>query len=437
MNSIQFSAKNTLTPVKDLKKISPKCDKKTQVMKKALEKGYNDDHASIYLPSDEEGLVTIKKVIAEKSKLKPAAIIVVGIGGSNLGTIAVQEAVFGKLYNQLTTGTKIFYADTVDTDTINDIRLIIEPLLKKGKRVILNAVSKSGGTTETIANFEVLLHIIKKYDKNYRDSVVITTNKDSKFELLAKKNKFSTLEIPVLVGGRDSVLSAVGLFPLGLIGIDIDELVRGAKDIQELTLSSKAINNPAAISAINLFLAHKQKITIHDHFVFSNDLESVGKWYRQLMGESIGKEFNLKKKRVFAGITPTVSIGSTDLHSMAQLYLGGPYDKITTFISINPRSDLKLPTMKAYDALVPKIQGRSLQELMDAILQGVKNAFKKGKRPYMEIELGDKSEYSIGMLLQLKMFEIVYLADLMGVNPFNQPNVESYKIETKKILKKK
>ena len=132
-----------------------------------------------------------------------------------------------------------------------------------------------------------------------------------------------------------------------------------------------------------------------------------------------------------------MSIGSTDLHSMAQLYLGGPYDKITTFISINPRSDLKLPTMKAYDALVPKIQGRSLQELMDAILQGVKNAFKKGKRPYMEIELGDKSEYSIGMLLQLKMFEIVYLADLMGVNPFNQPNVESYKIETKKILKKK
>lgn len=436
MNSIQFCAKNTGISAKDLKKLAPKCNKKTTVMINALQKGYNDDHASIYLPDDQESLTHIQEVIKQKSKLKPAAIVVIGIGGSNLGTIAVQEAVFGKLYNQLTTDTKIFYADTVDSDSINDIILIIEPMLKKGKKVILNAVSKSGGTTETIANFEVLLNLIKKYYKKYQDCVVITTNKDSKFEALAKKSKFTTLQIPTLVGGRYSVLSAVGLFPLGLIGINIEELVSGAKTMQELTLSSDAMNNPAVISAINLYYANKKKLNIHDHFVFSNDLESLGKWYRQLMGESIGKEYNLKKKRVFAGITPTVSIGSTDLHSMAQLYLGGPYDKITSFISVNPRTDLKVPSIKAYDQLVPKIQSRPLTELMDAILQGVKSAFKKGKRPYMEIEISEKSEYCIGMLLQLKMFEIIYLADLMNLNPFNQPNVEAYKIETKKILNK-
>lgn len=436
MTSIQFSAKSSLVSAKDLKKLAPKCDKKTTVMIKALQKKYEDDHASIYLPDDQESLEQIKEVVKEKSKLKPAAIVVIGIGGSNLGTIAVQEAVFGKLYNQLTTDTKIFYADTVDSDSINDIKLIIEPMLKKGKRVILNAVSKSGGTTENIANFEVLLNVVKKYDEKYKDAIVITTNKGSNFEKLAQKNKFTTLEIPALVGGRYSVLSAVGLFPLGIIGINIDELINGAKVIQELTLSSDAMNNPATISAMCLYQSQKNKINIHDHFLFSNDLESFGKWYRQLMGESIGKEFNLKKKRVFAGMTPTVSVGSTDLHSMAQLYLGGPYDKITTFISIAPRVDLNVPKIKEYDKLVPKIQGRSLTELMDAILLGVKTAFKKGKRPYLEIELTDKSEYSIGMLLQLKMFEIIYLADLLGINPFNQPNVEAYKIETKKILNK-
>jgi len=153
------------------------------------------------------------------------------------------------------------------------------------------------------------------------------------------------------------------------------------------------------------------------------------------MGESIGKEFNKYGKKVFSGITPTVSIGSTDLHSMAQLYLGGPYDKFTTFVRIERNnSSIKTPNLEEYSALVDKIQDKSLREMMDAIFEGIKIAFKKEKRPFTEITLPDKSEYSIGQLLQFKMMEIMYLGFLLDVNPFDQPNVEMYKTETRKIL---
>jgi len=153
------------------------------------------------------------------------------------------------------------------------------------------------------------------------------------------------------------------------------------------------------------------------------------------MGESIGKEFNKEKERVFEGITPTVSIGSVDLHSMAQIYLGGPYDKFTTFVNVKQNnSDVTVPNLSEYSKLVDVIQGKKLKEIMDAISIGTQTAFKKGERPFMEITLPDKTEYSIGQLLQLKMMEMMYLGFLLNVNPFDQPNVEDYKIETRKIL---
>jgi glucose-6-phosphate isomerase len=176
---------------------------------------------------------------------------------------------------------------------------------------------------------------------------------------------------------------------------------------------------------------------IHDLFLFSNDLESIGKWYRQLMGESIGKEYDAQGKQVFNGMTPTVSIGSTDLHSMAQLYLGGPYDKYTTFVRLQKNNHtVRVPRIAAYSKLVDTIQGRPMDEIMNAIVDGVQTAFKKGKRPFSELLLPDKSAFTIGQLLQFFMMQMMYLGVLMHVNPFDQPNVESYKVETKRLLQK-
>ena len=155
------------------------------------------------------------------------------------------------------------------------------------------------------------------------------------------------------------------------------------------------------------------------------------------MAESLGKEFNTKGEKVNIGITPDISIGSTDLHSMAQLYLGGPYDKFTMFLTVeNSNSHINVPTLKEYSELVYGVQGQSLESIMSAIEDGTKAAFRKGKRPFMEVKLPCKSEYSIGQFLQFKMIETIFLGYLLDVNPFDQPNVESYKEETRKILQK-
>ncbi len=149
-------------------------------MNKAVNLQYEDDRASINLPDDKQALKKVKTLIDEKKKLKPRYLVVIGIGGSNLGTMAVQEAVLGKLYNQLNPDIKVLYADTVDSDLINDIIKIIEPILKKGENIIINGVSKSGGTTETIANFEILVEMLKKYKKDYEKYVIVTSDKNSK-----------------------------------------------------------------------------------------------------------------------------------------------------------------------------------------------------------------------------------------------------------------
>ena len=435
MKHIEFNDESSLISEKELGEVSDILQPELQKMNKALTLKYENDRASINLPDDKEAYNKIQNLIEKKRKLNPKYVVVVGIGGSNLGTIAVQEAILGKLYNQLDPPTRVLYADTVDTDLINDIISIIEPVLKRGEVILINGVSKSGGTTETISNFEILIDCVKKYHNDYWNHIIVTTDKNSKFWDLAIDKNYDVLEIPKKVGGRFSVFSSVGLFPLGLLGIDIDQLLDGARNMRDKCLNSDIKSNPAMLSASLIFLHHKKKKSIVDLFLFSTDLESIGKWYRQLMGESIGKEFDRDNKQVFQGITPTVSIGSTDLHSMAQLYLGGPFDKFTTFIKVNnSKSNRIIPDFSDYSKLVDGIQKKPLADVMDAILQGIQTAYMKGKRPFTEIILPDKSAFSVGELLQFKMMEIMYLGFLLNVNPFNQPNVESYKIETKKIL---
>tara|TARA_Y100000310_G_C20676209_1_gene813202 strand:- start:1108 stop:2367 length:1260 start_codon:yes stop_codon:yes gene_type:complete len=419
---MKFSTEHALVPEKRLKKIEKRLQKEFVLMKGATLTAYQDDRAAINLCVDKEIVKEVQKVVEKKKKLKPKTIIVIGIGGSNLGTIAIHEAIHGKLSNEARK-LKTYFLDTVDSDDVSTVQKLL------GEETIVNVISKSGGTTETIALFQVLLPHLKKA----KERVVVTTGEGSKLYTLAKEEGFTTLTIPDKVGGRYSVFSAVGLFPLAMMGVNIDKLLEGARKMRQKCLLPSLEKNPAALSAAVLFHHH---LSIHDTFLFSKDLESVGKWYRQLMGESIGKELNKKGRRVYEGITPTVSIGSTDLHSLAQLYLGGPYDKVTTFVRLEKVKPIKIPEKASYNALISDIQGKTLQEIMQAIIEGTQIAFRKGKRPFMEITLKDKSEEELGIFLQMKMMEMMYLGSLLNVNPFNQPAVERYKIETKRILSK-
>jgi glucose-6-phosphate isomerase len=279
----------------------------------------------------------------------------------------------------------------------------------------------------------VLLSLLKQeYPQTYHRYVVAITDKDSVLWKQAEHEKFSLLEVPKNVGGRYSVFSSVGLFPLAMIGIDIDQLHAGSQEALKNCLQEDIFKNSAALSALFLHIHYLNNYMISDLFLFSMDLEAVGKWYRQLMGESIGKEKDLHGNKVMAGITPTVSLGSIDLHSVAQLYLGGPHDKMTTFVTVQKtHTEITLP-QKAL--LLPHLSGKSFSEIMHAIVDGTKTAYLKNKRPFCSFELPQKNEFYVAQLMQIKMVEMMLLGHLMELNPFDQPNVELYKKETHALL---
>ena len=419
----------------------------------SLKFGYDSEYASSNL-ADDKNLHKIVSALVEKKKLlKPKVLVVIGIGGSNLGTQAVFQAIKGMfnndLYNKLISDSdfdkdlKVYFADTIQQDYTRSVLKIVERELCIGNNVILNVISKSGTTTETIVNFALFLDLLKQYKpKNYQEYIVVTTDKDSKLYKVAQEERFSLLEIPKNVGGRYSVLSAVGLFPLELLGIDTESLCVGARDMRDSCLNpdnperDSEAHNIAMISASVLFEHYKNKINIHDIFVFSPNFFALGQWYRQLVGESLGKQFNNSGEEVFVGFAPTVSVGSTDLHSVAQLYLGGPYDKFTTFVSVEKHniSDINVPDFKELNKLVPEIKNKTVGNVLEAIFSGTCQAYKNSKRPYVSIIFSEASEYYLGQFLQFKMLEVIYLAKLLEINPFDQPQVELYKIETRNCL---
>ena len=425
--SLQFKYEKTcLINKSELSKELYKLDKVINLMNEVTKTKYQTDFAFLNL-LNETRFLDESLVLARYFK-SASLLVVIGIGGSNLGAMAAYQAI---AKNKI----KILFADTVDSDNIQKIINEMTKCLKEEKEVVINCITKSGTTLETISNFAILLEILKKIRKDYKKYVVVTTNKNSKLWDIAKKENFHILEIPEKVGGRYSVLSNIGLFPLAMAGVDIKKLIEGAKAIKIHCLNKNVLRNPAALSALIMFLHYRRGKSIVNTFLFNNELEYFGKWYRQLLAESIGKEKDSLGRLVNAGMTPIVSIGTTDLHSMMQLYLAGPNDKITTFINVKQTNKLKIHRLKEFGSLLNGLNGRDLDYLMNIILNGVKKTYNERLLPYMEISLANKSEYCIGQLLQLKMMEVVYLAYLLNVNPFDQPNIEEYKEKVRKLLK--
>lgn len=419
---------SALVDDKILNKFARELEPIIKAVTQAFDNGYQTPYAFVNMPQDNNMLEMVKKVVAQKKSLNPHVLVVIGIGGSHLGTAAIQQAVYGRFYNEQLPETKIFYADTVDTDYIWDIVLVVEQELEAGHTVLLNVISKSGTTTETIANYEIFLELFRKYYKEaYHDYIVITTDEHSPLWHIAHKENVQCLIIPKLVGGRYSVFSPVGLFPLGMIGINIDQLILGAQQANDVSIKTDIYQNPALLSAVLIYAHYEQGVRIHDLFLFSLDLYSIGMWYRQLVAESLGKDGK--------GILPTISMGTSDLHSIAQLYVGGPKDRFTTFMTvIESKSNIVLPTYPEFEKLVANMQGLPLSSIMQAIFDGVCATYHKRALPFVTMTIAQKSAFYIGQLLQMMMFEVVYTGHLLDVNPFDQPDVERYKSETKNRL---
>lgn len=419
--------------VQESKRVIPYIQKLAQKVRAG---GYNFLESSLNLPSDKTHLDEVMRCVKKFKTKVLKYIVVVGIGGSNLGTKAVYDALFGA-YDTLEPDRfpKILFSDTVDSEWMKKCITLIQKKTTSPKEVLFIFVSKSGGTTETIANTESLLSILKKKWNTITERCVVITDEGSKLALLASRQNIQLLFIPQYVGGRYSVFSPVGLFPLALAGIDSGALMEGARAMRTACLSEKFEKNPAFQSAVIHFLLSLEKRTIADTFLFYPSLESLGKWYRQLLAESIGKEIDKDGRVVHCGLTPTVSIGSTDLHSMGQLYLGGPQDKIATFVSvISQLNQITVPRKPLFGGLVDESSGKKLSDIMNAILGGVKKTYQKKKIPFCEIVLENVSPRSLGAFMQFKMMEVMFLGDLFNVNAFDQPNVEEYKIETRHLL---
>lgn len=398
---------------------------------------YDDEAASLHLAFDDALLEQVEQVCAQKVTKALRYIFVVGIGGSNLGTKAVYDALYGFGDVAAVDRPKLIFIDTTNEVMLRYLTDTLIPTLAHPEEYVLVAISKSGGTTETLANAEILLAALYEHVGSPQERIVVITDDGSAFAQAAEAGGITTLSIPHHVGGRYSVLSAVGLFPLMALGVDVVALRQGARDIRAYCLNTDIAHNPAWQSAALLAFALRDGKTINDSFVFNSELESLGKWYRQLLGESIGKEYTRSGTQVRIGITPTVSVGSTDLHSVGQLYLGGPKDKLTTFMYAAPADNaLVVPSARMFPGTVSIIEGKSTTDIMSAILGGVKIAYNKQQLPFMEIELAAITPYELGACMQFKMIEMMILGHLLEVNPFDQPNVESYKVETRELLER-
>lgn len=421
LNDLDFvQAKETLKPyIKQLEEIQSKSD-------------LNSSEAFICLPSEKSILNQIDEVKAKINCQDMAVFINIGIGGSNLGSKAVYDCNFGYFDSiSPTRMPKMIFVDTCDPEYLYVLQSLIQKFVNFPKKILFNVISKSGTTTETVANFSFLTHTFV----SWRERTVITTDKGSKLWELAQKLKVPVLEIPAKVGGRYSIFSPVGLFPLSCVGIDIKSFLNGAKEVLDRCLSADIWANPALNSAAIMYLYNKSWKSISDTFLFHPEMESLGKWYRQLLAESIGKENDSDGKLVKTGITPMVTIGSTDLHSIGQLNLAGPEDKVTTFVyTQKDKANVFVPDESEVTVLAPQVKGKSAKQIMQAILQGTKKAYEQRKLPFMENILEDLSDKSLGQWMQFKMMEVIFLAKLLNINAFDQPNVEEYKVETKKLL---
>src|SRR5688572_5951977 len=350
-------------------------------------------------------------------------VVVLGIGGSALGTLALQQALLKPHWNELSYEQRdyfprLFVLDNVDPSTIG-------PLLERLdlRRTLFNVVSKSGTTAETMAQFLIVYEKLRAAfgddQEAYRSHLLFTTDPEKGvLRELARAENIPTLPIPPDVGGRFSVLSSVGLLPAALVGIDIQALLDGAAAMDERCRADDVANNPAGIFACLQHAADTELAApIHVMLSYSDRLYLTADWFRQLWAESLGKDNR--------GPTPVKALGATDQHSQVQLYIEGPYDKTITILSVADRGvDVPIPTEYQHVDALSYLGGHTLGELLDAERRATAQALAQRGRMNMTIELPVVNAHTMGQIFMMLQIATVYGGELYGVNPFDQPGVE-------------
>lgn len=392
------------------------------------------------LPDDRE---MVKAVQAAVRKFKPGVenLVVLGIGGSALGMIALQTALNPPLHNLLAgakrRGPRLFVVDNVDPVQIANLLDVLGPAVKK---TLFNVISKSGETAETAAQFLIIRDLLTKKlgAKDVAKRLVVTTDTESgTLRELADREGWYTLPVPAGVGGRFSVLSAVGLFPAAMCGINIDKLLAGAKEIGARAAGKVVGNNPAAMLALLLNAFYTRGKRVHVLFPYSYQLKDLADWYRQLWAESLGKQVDREGRPVVIGPTPIKALGVTDQHSQVQLYREGPNDKVFILMEVAKFArDVKIPRGKGTPDSLKYLEGATLAQLLDAERRATEFALVASQRPCLNIRFPKVDEDAVGQFIMLWEAATSIMGGLLNIDPYDQPAVQLGKDYTYALMGK-
>ena len=365
---------------------------------------------------DKEEFARIKEA-AKKIREDSDVLLVAGIGGSYLGARAVVEAVKGLYHNDTADGLKIYFCgNTISPTYLNDIIKVT-----KGKRFSINVISKSGTTTETALAFRVLRKLLEDSvgPEEANKRIYATTDRaKGTLKQLADAQGWPTFVVPDDVGGRYSVLTAVGLLPIACAGIDIDALMKGAADAREAySVCSK--DNDAYRYAMTRNILYRKGKVVETLAAFEPDFTMMNEWYKQLFGESEGKDQK--------GLMPTSCIFSTDLHSMGQFLQDGSRTMFETYVDIkNTREDFYIEPLEGNFDGLNFLADQNMSVVNRKAMEGTILAHNGGV-PIGVIEVDSLDAYNVGYLIYFFWKACAVSGYLLSVNPFDQPGVESYK----------
>ncbi len=391
------------------------------------------------LPYDTQKPQQVKELVA---KLKDGCenLIVLGIGGSALGNIALQTALNPYMYNlddKQRSGPRHFVFDNVDPAQLTSF---LDSISNDLDKTVFNVISKSGRTAETAAQFLIISDLLKnKLGKDaLKNHIVATTDvKEGTLRKIATEEKLHSLEIPDGVGGRFSVLSAVGLFSAAMCGIDIDSLLAGAKDMDTRASCEDFYKNPAAVNAAINYHFYNRGKKISVIMPYSYHLKDLAEWYRQLWAESLGKTNDLASNQVHIGPTPVKALGATDQHSQIQLYREGPNDKLFTFLEVqNFQQDLKIGPAPEFAPELNFLAEKDLSLLLNNEKKATEYALLQSHRPCLTVLFPEVSPYTVGQFIYLFEVTTSLTAALFNINPYDQPAVELGKEATFALMGK-
>ncbi len=389
------------------------------------------------LPYTQSEILDRIEAVAKNVREGFDAFVVLGIGGSALGPIAVQQALNHLRWNELPrdkrNGPRLYVEDNIDPERMASLLDVIDVT-----KTCFNVVTKSGATAETMSQYLIVSDLLRQaVGEGWQKHIIATTDKSrGNLIQLARAEGFETFVIPDGVGGRFSELSPVGLLAAAVCGIDIRALLAGAKVMDQACQCKDVWKNPALLEATLQYLCMTElDMNVQVILPYADSLRSIADWFCQLWAESLGKNVTRRGMAVNVGQTPVKALGVTDQHSQLQLYTEGPYDKVVTFLKVESfRSETAIPHGCEQFPDVSFLGGKTHGRLIEAERQGTEYALYRAGRLSQTITLPEVSAHTVGQLLYFFEMATAYAGELLDIDAFNQPGVEESKLASFAVL---